>query len=623
MEKEIPYIRCAEYEDVREKAHSLKNGDRIVIRQIAEEMSDVPLPGNSVLVPVPSHHGYATYTKDLAELIAKAKGLEVCNVLLGKSRQASYELKKQGMTVSSEDLGFRCVSEIPNDKIPVFIDNVIGTGTTAKAAVEAVGRGIVFAYADDFSAHAVSGLKKYEEIESFITSEKRQKTELIESDERMKNDSNNTEKRQEADDRIKPVFTGLFVQDKELLKLIYPTVHENEFYDHVTLQFKPGLISRSSLGEKGKILITGRLTTEKVDVLLVDVPDTQNEYSHITLATAEGVAPKESNSEISKYFELRDKFDQLDFEIQNDAPWETNLSNVEYENHRVEYAQLKQELKKYQFIELEDYVKVRKGALLNGNVIDYGVKTKPSALVANGFNPRTMAVSDAVPDKHTVTPSPSIVSSARLSQPRNVGPLTNAIDAAKVRENTEITKQKLKNSINKGKIISKNTPMDAVRKLAIAIGLDKSSSSHSYYKDVYEEDYQVNERSVRIRLSTHPANGERINSAPTDDRISFVIYRNGSHRYNGDFYEITFHPSKVQPVEAANIIRDMIDQLINTGEIYDFSKKSDVIEYHNDGTSVNKTGELLKFNDNSEMTEENQNEKSQEEEQTRLRGMRR
>lgn len=44
--------------------------------------------------------------------------------------------------------------------------------------------------------------------------------------------------------------------------------------------------------------IIGRLITDKVDVLVVENPNSINKIPHITLATAKGIKPFESNVEL-------------------------------------------------------------------------------------------------------------------------------------------------------------------------------------------------------------------------------------------------------------------------------------------------------------------------------------
>ena len=49
--------------------------------------------------------------------------------------------------MTEEQLGFHKVVSLPSDRIPYLIDNVVDTGTTAKAAVKALGGGTVVSYA--------------------------------------------------------------------------------------------------------------------------------------------------------------------------------------------------------------------------------------------------------------------------------------------------------------------------------------------------------------------------------------------------------------------------------------------------------------------------------------------
>lgn len=105
------------------------------------------IPTNAVLVPMPSHTGRATYTKDLCRLIARETAAEVCDYLRGKERETLYNLKKQGRHILPAKLGFYLSQPLPAGKRVIIIDNVVATGTTAAAAVRAIGGGVVFAYA--------------------------------------------------------------------------------------------------------------------------------------------------------------------------------------------------------------------------------------------------------------------------------------------------------------------------------------------------------------------------------------------------------------------------------------------------------------------------------------------
>ena len=107
----------------------------------------------------------------------------------------------------------------------------------------------------------------------------------------------------------KPLYSGNMVDDPEGLKEKFPQVHPNSFYHHSTNEFKPDSLEGLPVGEKQQLKITGRLTTDKVDVLLVDNPNSSNPNPHITLSTADGVKPFESNAEIEANL---DKIQPLD-----------------------------------------------------------------------------------------------------------------------------------------------------------------------------------------------------------------------------------------------------------------------------------------------------------------------
>lgn len=121
------------------------------------------------------------------------------------------------------------------------------------------------------------------------------------------------------------IYNGIFV-DEEKLKIKYKPIHENLFYHHSRIEFKPNGVSAIYLhgllsGQKINLKIKGRLTTDKVDVLIVDNRWSKNKFPHITLSTAKGVEPFESNSEIENNL---DKVQPLDDEIEGsyDAVYE-------------------------------------------------------------------------------------------------------------------------------------------------------------------------------------------------------------------------------------------------------------------------------------------------------------
>jgi len=99
---------------------------------------------------------------------------------------------------------------------------------------------------------------------------------------------------------MKIIYSAVFVNKEELMEK-YPPVHPNEFYHHVTIEFKPKSIEHLQIGEEVKMNIIGRLTNDRVDVLLVDLLASKNPNPHITLSTAEGIKPFQSNEEIIKH----------------------------------------------------------------------------------------------------------------------------------------------------------------------------------------------------------------------------------------------------------------------------------------------------------------------------------
>lgn len=123
-------------------------------------------------------------------------------------------------------------------------------------------------------------------------------TNLIEDEARFQMGETNMNRR--LINALNPVYSALFLAQDEVerLKKKFPPTHPNEFYHHSTIEFRPDDISNIEFGIYKPIKILGRLVNENVDVLVVDNPKSKNKYPHITLSTAEGIKPFQSNREL-------------------------------------------------------------------------------------------------------------------------------------------------------------------------------------------------------------------------------------------------------------------------------------------------------------------------------------
>lgn len=96
-----------------------------------------------------------------------------------------------------------------------------------------------------------------------------------------------------------PVYSAVFFNtDKVTSK--YEQVHPNLYSHHSTIEFRPSDVSELGIGDRMSIKVVGRLTTDKVDALIVENPLSKNKFPHITLSTAKGIKPFESNKEIEE-----------------------------------------------------------------------------------------------------------------------------------------------------------------------------------------------------------------------------------------------------------------------------------------------------------------------------------
>lgn len=129
----------------REICHLIKEGDMKAICEAAHLMATYVGKGD-ILVPVPSRTGRATVTLSLCTQIARISGCRVSDIIGGRPRESLYVLKLSGSGIPDFDPGFFIRRRIPHGRL-VLVDNVYDTGTTARLALEAVGKADVLVFA--------------------------------------------------------------------------------------------------------------------------------------------------------------------------------------------------------------------------------------------------------------------------------------------------------------------------------------------------------------------------------------------------------------------------------------------------------------------------------------------
>lgn len=104
------------------------------------------------------------------------------------------------------------------------------------------------------------------------------------------------------------IFTAQNVDNPKELMDKYPSELPNKYYHHSTNKFGRQPFDERE-GEKMTLHIIGRLITDKVDALVVENPNSDNDIPHITLATNVGIKPFQSNEELNLH---ADKIQPLD-----------------------------------------------------------------------------------------------------------------------------------------------------------------------------------------------------------------------------------------------------------------------------------------------------------------------
>lgn len=142
-----------EEKQVRDLSYGVKSLDPRAIEIVASDMAKI-IPGDTskaILVPIPSHTGDTTSNLVIAQAMAEKTGAKVYDVLERKLGPSQRDARVAGRkTLKPVDFEMSLRGRLPSDLENVyFVDNVVSSGATIRAARDVVGggRGIVYSKA--------------------------------------------------------------------------------------------------------------------------------------------------------------------------------------------------------------------------------------------------------------------------------------------------------------------------------------------------------------------------------------------------------------------------------------------------------------------------------------------
>lgn len=92
--KGLEILALGDYSAYRDICHKVKTSYRPFVREAAGMMAaSLSFPSDGILIPMPSHLGYATDTLDLCKELSSMTGLPVMDILHGDMRESVHKLK--------------------------------------------------------------------------------------------------------------------------------------------------------------------------------------------------------------------------------------------------------------------------------------------------------------------------------------------------------------------------------------------------------------------------------------------------------------------------------------------------------------------------------------------------
>lgn len=130
---------------IRYLCHSVKEGNIVAIDEASLILAKYVPPG-SILIPIPSHDGVATYTLTLARFIAKRSKSKVMDILSSPPRERMYNAKMKNNDVNNINLNFSGADDkdgsiakmLTRARNVILIDNVVASGITYEQAQKAI-----------------------------------------------------------------------------------------------------------------------------------------------------------------------------------------------------------------------------------------------------------------------------------------------------------------------------------------------------------------------------------------------------------------------------------------------------------------------------------------------------